>query len=152
MADWKKIQKEYISGASQRFLAKKYHVGTKTISDKAKKGGWDFARQQAEVKTTAMVVDAVVSDAAMMYEFGRSLMAKAIEGLKLCDPDNVNALKGYAQIGRDAKDILNVRSEADLKEQEARILKLRAEAEERKREQEGGVKLVIEGLPEEYAR
>lgn len=148
---WKKIQKEYIKGASQRTLAKKYSVSRDAICKRVKAGKWTAMRGQVQAKVMAKAAEAAVDEAAMMHDFGSTLMAKAIEGLKDCPPDDVMALKGYAQIGRDARAILDIRSEADLKEQEARILKLRAEAEEREREQDGGGMIIqLGGDVDEY--
>ena len=49
---------------------------------------------------------------------------------------------------RDLKDVLNLKTELDKKEQEARIANLRRQAQEEEKAE--GAKLVIEGLPEEF--
>jgi hypothetical protein len=57
-------------------------------------------------------------------------------------------MKDVSVILKNLKDIQMIRSEADLREQEARIEKLRREAEPDKGAETP--KLVVEGLPEEF--
>lgn len=130
--DWKRIKAEYIAGGtSYRKLAEKYGVSPTTLTKVAGREGWVEARQQADIKKTSKIVDAVsdkeAKKAVDLYDIADLLAGKVKEiAATVSDPDSIKKLTSAI---KDLKDIKGIKSEADMREQEARINKLRKEAE-----------------------
>ena len=61
---------------------------------------------------------------------------------------DTSSMKDVSVVLKNLKDLMSVKSEADMLEQEARIAKLRRDAEPDKGAETP--KLVVEGLPEEF--
>ena len=132
LLDWKRIKAEYIAGGtSYRKLAEKYGVSPTTLTKVAGREGWVEARQQADIKKTSKIVDAVsdkeAKKAVDIIDVADKLLEK-IEAVAemVSDPDSIKKLTSAI---KDLKDIKGIRSDADMREQEARIAKLRREAE-----------------------
>lgn len=131
--DFSAIKAEYIAGnVSYRALAAKYNIPLTTLSEAAKREGWVSLRAQARDKAVVKYVDAAAADHA---ERAVRINAVADKLLDLID-DALNglssdvhpqALKWYTGALKDLKDIKDVRSLLDIREQEARIEKLRRE-------------------------
>ena len=150
MADWNKIKTEYLtSDTSYRKLAQKYGVNATTIAKKASKEGWVSHRQQLANRTLSKTLTAVsnrqVNRAARLQKVADKLLNKieaAVDdynmAVLLVDRQSLRQITGAL---KDIKDIQMIRSEADLREQEARISKLLKEAE---REDSGPNKVVIQ--------
>lgn len=150
MADWNKIKTEYLtSDTSYRKLAQKYGVNAITIAKKASKEGWVSQRQQQAnrtlSKTLTVVSNRQVNRAVRLQEVADKLLNKieaAVDDYNmevlLVDRQSLRQITGAL---KDIKDIQMIRSEADLREQEARITKLLKEAE---REDSGPNKVVIQ--------
>ena len=150
MADWNKIKTEYLtSDTSYRKLAQKYGVNAITIAKKASKEGWVSQRQQQANRTLSKTLTAVsnrqVNRAARLQEVADKLLNKieaAVDDYNmevlLVDRQSLRQITGAL---KDIKDVQMIRSEADLREQEARIAKLLKEAE---REDSGPNKVVIQ--------
>lgn len=150
MADWNKIKTEYLtSDTSYRKLAQKYGVNAITIAKKASKEGWVSQRQQQANRTLSKTLTAVsnrqVNRATRLQEVADKLLNKieaAVDDYNmevlLVDRQSLRQITGAL---KDIKDIQMIRSEADLREQEARIAKLLKEAE---REDSGPNKVVIQ--------
>ena len=150
MADWNKIKTEYLtSDTSYRKLAQKYGVNATTIAKKASKEGWVSHRQQLANRTLSKTLTAVsnrqVNRAARLQKVADKLLNKieaAVDdynmAVLLVDRQSLRQITGAL---KDIKDIQMIRSEADLREQEARISKLLKEAE---REDNGPNKVVIQ--------
>ena len=150
MADWNKIKTEYLtSDTSYRKLAQKYGVNATTIAKKASKEDWVSQRQQQANRTLSKTLTAVsnrqVNRAARLQKVADKLLNKieaAVDdynmGALLVDRQSLRQITGAL---KDIKDIQMIRSEADLREQEARIAKLLKEAE---REDSGPNKVVIQ--------
>jgi molecular chaperone DnaK (HSP70) len=132
---WEQIKKEYLKGdKSQRALAEKYGVSEYTLSKHAIKGGWKAQRENKRQK----VVEKIIASAAEAEGRRAERLSKSAEKLlgtidDLIDnagdklgPRDLRDLTGAI---KDIKSILEVRSDADLREQEARIKKLQREAE-----------------------
>ena len=131
---WEKIKKEYVKGdMSQRALAEKYGVNEYTLSAHARKGGWRDLRNKKRQKVTEKIMDKAAEAEGRRAE----RLSKSAE--KLLDTiDDLIGRAGKSMAPRDLKDltgaikdikaILDVRSDADLREQEARIEKLRKDA------------------------
>ena len=150
MADWNKIKTEYLtSDTSYRKLAQKYGVNAITIAKKASKEGWVSQRQQLANRTLSKTLTAVsnrqVNRAARLQKVADKLLNKieaAVDDYNmevlLVDRQSLRQITGAL---KDIKDIQMIRSEADLREQEARIAKLLKEAD---REDSGPNKVVIQ--------
>ena len=150
MADWNKIKTEYLtSDTSYRKLAQTYGVNATTIAKKASKEDWVSQRQQQANRTLSKTLMAVsnrqVNRAARLQEVADKLLKKieaAVDDYNmevlLVDRQSLRQITGAL---KDIKDIQMIRSEADLREQEARIAKLLKEAE---REDNGPNKVVIQ--------
>lgn len=149
MADWNKIKTEYLtSDTSYRKLAQKYGVNATTIAKKASKEDWVSQRQQQANRTLSKTLTAVsnrqVNRATRLQEVADKLLNKieaAVDDYNmevlLVDRQSLRQITGAL---KDIKDIQMIRSEADLREQEARISKLLKEAEH---EDSGPNKVVI---------
>ena len=130
--DWKRIKAEYIAGGtSYRKLAEKYGVSPTTLTKVAGREGWVEARQQADIKKTSKIVDAVSEKEAQkavdIIDVADKLLLKIGEiAERYEDPDSIKKLTSAI---KDLKDIKGYKSAKDLEEQEARIAKLRREAE-----------------------
>ena len=133
--DWNKIKAEYIAGGtSYRKLAAKYGVPFSNLKNIAIKEQWTQLREQAKNRTTTKLVDNIGRQNAKIDEtYFRcvdKLMKKAeelIDNTPIWQPTN---LKDMATTMKYLKECKGVRSEADMREQEARIKKLQKEAME----------------------
>lgn len=150
--DWNEIRAEYIAGScTYRELAEKYGVSFRTLGARAKREGWADLRRQACDKHVTATID-TVSEASQavgtqMQQAAAALIGKTMEGIAAIDPENARALKAYSGVLRDLKDVLDVRSKLDLEEQEARIEKLRREAQ-REQDQTREVSVTFGGAAE----
>lgn len=150
MADWQKIKTEYITtDTSYRKLAQKYGVHYNAIANRAKQEGWISQRNQFCDRTVTKTVNAIsnrqVDRAARLISVADKLLKK-VEDLLETDAGVVMDTQGMKHISgvlKDIKEIQMIRSQKDLEEQDARIAKLRKEAE--KEEQNHDVTIVIEG-------
>jgi hypothetical protein len=137
MADWKAIKTEYITtDTSYRKLAQKYGVSYNAIGNRSRDEKWQELRDQHLTKTMTKTMNAIASQqasrAARLQSVADKLLAK-VE--KLLDENegllaDTQAAKDVSVILKNLKDIQMIRSEADMREQEARIEKLRKEAKE----------------------
>lgn len=149
---WAKIKKEFIEGASMRSLATKYELSVSTISERASKENWKKVKEQIVKKTEQKIIEKNSerqSEINMAYsDAATELLKKTLSGISVCGMRNSKALKEYSSILKDLKDIGVYRTDLDLKEQNARIEKLRKEAKEE--EAEKNLSIIIEG-GDEYA-
>ncbi len=132
--NWGKIKRDYIAGkGSYRELAAKYNVPMKTLSTHARNEEWPQLRKQASdkaaTKTVETVADANGRVQTSMQDAAEALMGKVVEGVQDTDPVDAKKLKAYSGVLRDLKEVLDLRTPLDIKEQEARIEKLRRESE-----------------------
>ena len=137
MADWQKIKTEYITtDTSYRKLAQKYDVGYSVIGEKARLEGWVEQREQFRNKTLTNTVDAIsnkqvdratnlISVSDLLLNKVKSLLETNAEVLS-----DTQAMKHISGVLKDIKEIQMIRSDADMREQEARIKKLQKEAEQ----------------------
>ncbi len=155
MADWKKLKKEYIKGGiSYRQLAKKYGVPLGTLTRIARRDNWVGLRKQAEDKAATKIVEAVSEESAKIgadvYAAADLLLRKLTDAVDNDMPINAQDMRQYTAALRDLKDIKNIRSDADLREQEARIAKLRKEVEASEQDTAKEIKVVFDAGPEEW--
>ena len=156
MADWQAIKTEYITtDTSYRKLAQKYGVTYTNIGIRSRKEGWPELREQHNAKTITKTMNAIASNqasrAARLQTVADKLLTKVErlvdEGEELLTDTSV--MRDIARVLKDIKDIQMVKSDADMREQEARIDKLRKEAMVEKENNE--VKVTIQGELEEYS-
>ena len=149
MADWAKIKTEYLTtNTSYRELSQKYGVHYTNIAKRAKKEDWQQQRQQhintVQTKMQQAVERKQVDRAARLQSVADKLLNKIEEAVDRYAMEEIFVdRQGLRQITgalKDIKDIQMIRSEADLREQEARISKLLKEAEH---EDSGPNKVVI---------
>lgn len=137
--DWRKIKTEYITtGTSYRKLCKKYGVSYTALSRRARAEGWPALKTQKDAELTSKVVNAAVDKQVdrvkRMQTIADALLKKIEEGVDgydaatlLTDRQTLRQITGAL---RDLKDVLSLKSDIDLEEQQARIAKLRKDAAE----------------------
>ena len=151
MADWQAIKTEYLTtDTSYRKLAQKYGVGYSVIGEKARLEGWVEQREQYRNKTLTNTVNAIsnkqVDRAANLISVADLLLAK-VKSLVETDAEvlsDTQSLKHISGVLKDIKEVQMIRSEADMREQEARIANLRKQAE-KEENQSRDVTITIEG-------
>ena len=134
MADWAKIKAEYIRGGiSTRKLAEKHGVSYTTLAKKCRNEQWTASRQHADSKITERIVDACATQkakkACKVNDIADVLLEKLSEGVVGINPTDFSLMMDAATILLRLKDSKKGLNDLDLKEQEARIAKLRREAE-----------------------
>ena len=152
--DWKRIKAEYIAGGtSYRKLAEKYGVSFTTLTRTAQRENWVGLRQQAEDKATTEIVDVVTKDAvkkAVNITDVADKLLEQIEDLLTTSPiTSTQSLKNITSALKDLKEIKGYKSDADMREQEARIAKLRKEAE-KEDDNVNEIEIVFNAGPEEW--
>lgn len=155
MADWKKIKAEYIKGGtSYQRLADKYGVPFGTLQRIAREQQWRKLRKKSEEKASekivASIAEANASKALKIYDVADKLLDKISKTLDEVDVIGSQEIKHYTSALKDIKDIKGIKSDMDLKEQEARIDKLRKEAEEE--QSDTSVTVIYEGDIEKWSK
>ena len=153
--DWKRIKAEYIAGGtSYRKLAEKYNVPRTTLERKAKDEKWTNLRRQADGKAEAKMIDAISDDAAEkavnIIDVADKLLGKISE-LMDAIPLDTQSMKHLTSALKDLKEIKGYKSDADMREQEARIRNLQRQAEADSKD-DNEIKVVIEGSLENYSK
>lgn len=134
--DWSAIKTEYITtDTSYRKLAQTYGVDQATIARRAKKEDWVSKRQQNVSTVQAKIVDAIsdqqVDRATKLLSVADLLMDKVRQRIEAVDPMDMGSqeFRHLSATIKDLKEIQMIRSDADLREQEARIASLRRQAD-----------------------
>ena len=148
MADWQKIKTEYITtDTSYRKLADKYGIDQATISRKAKKEDWVSKRQHHADKTQAKILTADTKNkadrAARLMTVADKLLKKVEQAVDQEGPISAGAIKNLSDALKNIRDAQMLKSDGDLREQEARIAKLQKEAQQEDKSHD--VTIVIEG-------
>lgn len=150
--DWSAIKTEYITtDTSYRKLAQKYGINHTNIAKKASAEDWVEQRKQFASKQQAKTLEKIsqqeANRAAKIHSVADKLLNKIEAMADSGRPMNSKDIRALTAAIRDLKEIQNVRSDSDRREQEARIANL-----QRQNNQGTGepAKLVIEGLPEEF--
>lgn len=133
---WQKIKAEYIAGGtSYRKLAEKYGVSFNTLKTRAKEEQWYELRQQKDHKTTTKIVESLsdkdAEEAVDIIDVADKLLGKISEFVEAIPLDlmaSSQAMKQLTSALKDIKEIKGIKSEADMREQDARIKKLQMEA------------------------
>jgi hypothetical protein len=157
VADWQAIKTEYITtNTSYRKLAQKHGVHYNAVAHRAKKEDWVSQRKRYCDSTVTKAVDAIseqqVNRASKLISVADLLLDRVkilVEGT----PDGLStqSMKNISGVLRDIKDIQMIKSDADMREQEARIAKLQAEAN-RGEKDTGGVTVTLEGAVSDYGK
>ena len=151
--DWKKVKAEYIAGGtSYRKLAAKYGVSFSTLRDIAIREKWTDLKAQARDKSVTKLVESI-GEQNGTYEVSVNAVAdkllyKITEMLTL-DCLNSQSVKHLTSALKDIKEVKGIKSNIDLKEQEARIAKLQKEAEA-DADKNSSVSITIEGGDDEW--
>ena len=137
MADWQKIKTEYITtDTSYRKLARKYGVSHVQIGNVGKQENWVELRRQHLDKTLTKTVDTISNkqvDRATKLISVADLLLDKVKSLVEGNPEllvSTQSIKNLSGVLKDIKEVQMIRSDADLREQEARIKKLQKEAEQ----------------------
>ena len=133
--DWNKIKAEYIAGGtSYRKLCTKYGCSFTTLTRTAQREDWVGLRQQAEDKAETKIVNVVSEKKADIdkkyFNLVDKLMQRAEEVIENTPVWQVNSIKEMATALKYLKECKGVKSEIDLREQEARIKNLEKQAAE----------------------
>ena len=158
MADWNKIKTEYITtDTSYRKLAEKHGVGESTLFARASKEKWVEQKEQHQSKTVAKTLDAIskkqVDRATRLITVADKLLNK-VESLIESDDKvllDTQGMKHISGVLKDIKEIQMIKSDADLREQEARIKNLQRQAEADNTNTEP-VRVIIEDGLSEYSK
>lgn len=148
MADWQKIKTEYITtDTSYRELSQKYGVHYTNIAKRAKKEDWQQLRQQQANTTQTKMIEAVerrkVDRAARLMTVADKLLNKVEQVVDQEGPISAGAIKNLSDALKNIRDAQMLKSDGDLREQEARIAKLNKEAQQEEKSHD--VTIVIEG-------
>jgi uncharacterized protein YjcR len=133
--DWNILKAEYIAGGtSYRKLAEKYGVKFSNLKNVAIKEGWTQLKEQAKNKANTKMVDTIAKDisknAIKINDVADKLLDKMCDLLEALEVADSQTIKQCTSALKDIKDIKGVKSDIDLKEQNARIDKLRKDIED----------------------
>lgn len=130
--DWKRIKAEYIAGGtSYRKLVEKYGVKLSALRSVAEREKWVDLKAQAQHKTDTKIVDTISDKEADKATKINDVADKLLDKISTMI-DKVHDTQGIKHISsalKDIKEIKGIKSDADMREQEARIDKLRKEAD-----------------------
>lgn len=127
--DWKKIKKEYIAGGiSYRKLAEKHGVSHGTLRNVAAREHWTELRDKVVTKEGEKVVDAISTRNAKLDKAVDLALEAACKYLSAPGQLRAVDLKDVTTALKNLRDLKGIKSEADMKEQQARIEALRARA------------------------
>ena len=136
--DWDKLKREYVTtDISQRKLAKKYDIPYSNLSRMATKDKWSDARTQFKSRVNAKSLAKAEAKAtdykSFLYDIAYRVAGQLNDLINEYDIAQLIALgvkpKDITGAIKELEDALHVKSSEDLREQEARIDKLRKEAE-----------------------
>lgn len=136
--DWQKVKADYISGGiSYRKLAEKHGVSFNTLKTRAIEEQWYKLRQQKEHKTTTKIVETLsdkdTKNAVNLIDIADKLLKKIENAVDNFDMNELfadrSALKQITGALKDLKDIKGIKTDADMREQEARIRNLEKQIE-----------------------
>ena len=151
--DWKKIKAEYIAGGtSYRKLAEKHKVSFSTLRKVAAKEQWtelrNKTRAKMDTKISESVSDKEADKAVNIIDVADKLLRKISE-LMDAVPLDTQSMKHLTSALKDLKEIKGFKSDADMREQEARIAKLQREAENED-DTVSQIEVVFNAGPEEW--
>ena len=139
--DWNKLKAEYIAGGtSYRKLAEKYGVPFSTLKEHARKEKWtelrEKARHKADTKFANIIGEKQANKSVKIDDVADKLLDKIVDLLDALEVADSQTIKHCTSALKDIKDIKGIKSKLDIKEQEARIDKLRKDAMEEQTDNE----------------
>ena len=159
--DWNAIKTEYITNesSSYRKLAKKYGVSSTTIAVKASKEGWVKDREQYLSETLSKSLKSISNGQAKrakrLQNVADKLLSKIEAAVDSFDMKELmldkQALKQITGALKDIKDIQMIKSDADMREQEARIKNLQKQSEAEDKDN-NEIRVTIECGLDEYSK
>lgn len=156
--DWQAIKTEYITtDTSYRKLAAKFGIDQATVARRAKKEGWVKEKQRYDSETQAKIVEAItqqqVSRAARLRSVADKLLGRVEVLLDEAEPVDLDtqAMRHISGVLKDIKEIQMIRSDADMREQEARIANLQRQAQ-KDDDKNNTITVVLEGAMKDYAQ
>lgn len=131
--NWNEIKSEYISSdISYRQLCSKYGVPMHKLKIIARNEKWvtlrERARHRADTKIVEMAAQQGAKHTLKIYEVADKLLDKIENTLDALEVLDSQSIKHFTSALKDIKDIKGIKSDMDLREQEARIDKLRKDA------------------------
>lgn len=131
--DWNKIKSDYISNnISLRKLAQKHDVSFNTLKTHAWEEQWYKLRQQKEAKAASKLIDKLsdksINIDSKYFDLVDKLLDRAGELIEKMPEWNVASIKDMATAMKSLKDCKGVKSDLELREQEARIRNLEKQA------------------------
>lgn len=137
--DWNEIKTEYVTtDTSYRKLSKKYGISATQIGNIARSEGWVQAREQfleeTYTKTLKEISKKQTERVKKLQTITDKILNKIEESVELMDAADLQAFRQITATLKDIKEIQMLKSDADMREQEARIAKLRKESEEEDKE------------------
>ena len=151
--DFKRIKAEYIAGGtSYRKLAEKYKVSQSTLRKVAAKEQWTELRNKTRTKADSKISEALSNKEAQkaidIVDVADRLLGKIKEVLEVVT--TTQDIRHLTSALKDLREIKGIKSEADIREQEARIAKLQKDAETEEKTNDIVVNIAEEA--EEYSR
>ena len=135
MPDWESIKTAYESGESVNSISKRFKISRSSIYSRATRKDW------RRPETLPQKEDTAVRENAQIMEVAQKILDQMDAML-----DNLGtsptSLRFYTGALKDLKEVMGHKSPLDLKEQEARIAKLRKETED---EGEKKIEITING-------
>ena len=156
MADWKKIEAEYITTeTSYRKLAQKYGLNQATIAQKAKAEDWVGKRKQQASTAQALILEKDINkkvDRATRLKTVADKLLDKVEAL-VADDDylTASAIKNLSDALKNIKEAQMIRTQEDIEEQKARIAKLQMEAQKVDNDK-SSITITLEGSLSDYAQ
>ena len=153
--DWKQIKAEYIAGGtSYRKLAQKHGVSFNTLKTRARDEEWYNLRQQKDNRTTTKIVESLsdkdAEKAVNIIDVADKLLTKISELMDDLIIDT-QSMKHLTSALKDLKEIKGFKSDADMREQNARIRNLERQAESDSAD-DREITVVIEGDLANYTK
>lgn len=155
MVDWSEIKTEYVTtDTSYRKLSEKYGVSMTEVSRHGKDESWREERRKYQEKAYTKTLDVLIKGQQNRIKRLQTITDKILDKIEeSVDKMNSADFQAYRQITaaiKDIKEVQMLKSEADLREQEARINKLRRDAEQSDKG-DSSVNIVMEDSLKEFS-
>lgn len=153
--DWNAIREEYIADetSSYRKLAQKYKVSVDAIYKRSKKENWQEQRKQLKEKTITKSIEKISdkqSENVKKYgDMVTTMTKKLTAAIEAVDPKDTTAVRRLTASLCDLRELLGIKSDADSREQEARIANLRKQAD-KDEDTANEIEVVFMAGPEEW--
>lgn len=153
--DWNAIREEYIADetSSYRKLAQKYGVSLTAVYNRSKAEDWVGQRKQVKDKTITKSIEKISDNQSEnVKKYGdmvTTMTEKLTAAIKAVDPKDTTAVRRLTASLCDLRELLGIKSDADSREQEARIANLRKQAD-KEDDTASEIEVVFMAGPEEW--